>query len=312
LAQILTRVFTSASALVSASPVKTGAGTRFWPLDKVILGYFFLTGLVVLAWWKTLPQAPGLLVWHILGSALIVFEVKRPNPTSWLFRNWYPLPCVGYFYKEMALLIPAVQASDIHRHYSDRWLANLDFRIWHANPCVWLERIQTPALTEFEQLVYTLFVPAVILVALLLWHKGRYKEFQYYAFLIGVGYLVSYVGYIFVPARGPRYLLNSLQHIPLQGLWLFRSMQDGLDKLESYHYDCFPSGHTELTLLALWGSRMVSKRWFKIYFAYTPFLIFATVYLRYHYTVDLAAGAIAAFSLAAAGPAIYRKLSQGA
>ena len=157
---------------------------------------------------------------------------------------------VGYFYKEMALLIPAVQASDIHRHYSDRWLANLDFRIWHANPCVWLERIQTPALTEFEQLVYTLFVPAVILVALLLWHKGRYKEFQYYAFLIGVGYLVSYVGYIFVPARGPRYLLNSLQHIPLQGLWLFRSMQDGLDKLESYHYDCFPSGHTELTLLA--------------------------------------------------------------
>jgi membrane-associated phospholipid phosphatase len=124
-----------------------------------------------------------------------------------------------------------------------------------------------------------------------------------------VGYLVSYVGYIIVPARGPRYLLNSLQHMPLQGLWLFRSMQDGLDKLESYHYDCFPSGHTELTLLACWSSRMVSKGWFRIYLAYTPFLIFATVYLRYHYTVDLAAGATAAFVLAAAGPALYKKLS---
>jgi membrane-associated phospholipid phosphatase len=290
----------------------TATGTRFWPVDKVILGYFLLTGLVVLGWWKTLPQAPGLLAWHILGAALIVYQVKRPNPTTWLFRNWYPLPYVGYFYKEMALLIPAVQWSDIRRHYSDHWLADMDFRIWHANPCVWLERIQTPALTEFEQLVYTLFVPAVILVALLLWRKGRFTEFQYYAFLIAAGYLVSYVGYIFVPARGPRYLLNSLQHIPLQGLWLFRTMQDTLDKMESYHYDCFPSGHTELTLLALWGSRMVSNRWFKIYFAYTPFLIFATVYLRYHYTVDLAAGAIAAFALAAAGPAIYKKLSQRA
>jgi membrane-associated phospholipid phosphatase len=286
-------------------------GTNFWPVDKVILGYFFLTGLVVVGWWKTLPQAPGLLVWHILGAALIVYQVKRPNRTSWLFRNWYPLPYVGYFYKEMALLIPAVRQDDISRQFSDRWLAGLDLRIWGANPCVWLERIQSRVLTEWEQLLYTLFLPAVILVALLLWRKGRFAEFQYYAFLIGIGYLVSYVGYIFVPARGPRYLLNGLQHIPLQGLWLFRSMQDGLDKLESYHYDCFPSGHTELTLLACWSSRLVSKRWFRIYLAYTPFLIFATVYLRYHYTVDLAAGATAAFVLAATGPAVYKKLSKG-
>ncbi|HUI58279.1 MAG TPA: phosphatase PAP2 family protein [Bryobacteraceae bacterium] len=283
------------------------ADTHFWPVDKLILAYFFASGLLVLGFWKQLPQAPGLLAWHILGSAVIVLEVKRPNLTTWLFRNWYPVPFVGYFYKEMALLIPAVRHSD-----SDRWLADLDFRIWHANPCVWLERIQTPALTEFEQLAYTLFLPAVILVAVLLWRKGRFTEFQYYAFLIAAGYLVSYIGYIFVPARGPRFLLRGLQHIPLQGLWLFRGMQDTLDKLESYHYDCFPSGHTELTLLALWGSRMVSKRWFKVYLAYTPFLIFATVYLRYHYTVDLAAGAIAAFVLAVASPGLYKKLSQGA
>jgi membrane-associated phospholipid phosphatase len=286
--------------------------TKFWPIDKVILGYFLLTGLVVLGWWKNLPQAPSLLLGHILGSALIVFEVKRPNPTSWLFRNWYPLAYVGYFYREMALLIPAVRHDDISRKLSDQWLAGLDLRIWGVNPCVWLERIQSPVLTEWEQLLYTLFLPAVILVALLLWRKGRFVEFQYYAFLIAVGYLVSYVGYIFVPARGPRYLLNSLQHIPLQGLWLFRSMQDGLDKLESYHYDCFPSGHTELTLLACYSSRIVSKGWFRIYLAYTPFLIFATVYLRYHYTVDLAAGAAAAFVLAVAGPGIYKRMSERA
>ncbi len=67
-----------------------------------------------------------------------------------------------------------------------------------------------------------------------------------------------------------------------------------LDRLESAHYDCFPSGHTELTILAWWGSRMVSKRLFWVYFAYTPSIIFATVYLRYHYTVDVLAGAFVA------------------
>jgi len=75
------------------------------------------------------------------------------------------------------------------------------------------------------------------------------------------------------------------------------------------NFDCFPSGHTELTILAWWCSRMVSKRVFQAYSAYTPFLIFATVYLRYHYTVDVLAGAVLAFVLIAASPALFRKLS---
>jgi membrane-associated phospholipid phosphatase len=46
-----------------------------------------------------------------------------------------------------------------------------------------------------------------------------------------------------------------------------------------------------------------------VYLAYTLSIIFATVYLRYHYTVDLVAGALLAAVLIAAGPMMYRKLS---
>jgi membrane-associated phospholipid phosphatase len=175
-----------------------------------------------------------------------------------------------------------------------------------------LERIQFPALTEFFQIAYTLFIPAVLLVALLLWLKGDYFGFRYYAFLIACGFLVSYIGYVIVPARGPRFLLAHLQHAPLTGLWLFNYLQHGLDRLESAHYDCFPSGHTELTLLACWGSRMLSNRLSRIYLVYAPFLILATVYLRYHYTIDVFAGAATALLLIAAAPPVYRRLSQGA
>jgi membrane-associated phospholipid phosphatase len=130
--------------------------------------------------------------------------------------------------------------------------------------------------------------------------------------LIALGYLASYVGYLIVPARGPRFLLNHLQHIPLQGLWLFRAMQTTLDRLESAHYDCFPSGHTELTILAWWSSQAISKPLFRVYFAYTPLIIFATVYLRYHYTVDVLAGIVLAAVLILSAPALYKKLSKGA
>ena len=86
-------------------------------------------------------------------------------------------------------------------------------------------------------------------------------------------------------------------------------MRATLDRLESAHYDCFPSGHGELTIIAWWSSRQISKRLSRVYLAYTLCISFATVYLRYHYTVDLVAGALLAAALIAAGPMVYRKLS---
>jgi membrane-associated phospholipid phosphatase len=278
--------------------------TRFWAVDKLILGYFACAAVLLVGWWDGVPGAAVWLAWHIVGAAVLVYEVKRPNRTSWAFRHWYPLPYVASCYREMGFLVPAVRHSD-----ADGWLAALDFRIWGANPTVWLERFQRPPVVEFLQWAYTLFIPAVLLVAYLLWRKGLHSEFRYYAFLIALGFLASYAGYLMVPARGPRFLLRSLQHMPLQGLWLFNGMQATLDRLELANFDCFPSGHTELTILAWWCSRMVSKRVFLAYSAYTPFLIFATVYLRYHYTVDVLAGAVLAFVLIAASPALFRKLS---
>jgi len=278
---------------------------RFWPVDKVILAYFTFAAAICLGWWSRLPEAPALFAANLIGGAVIVYEVKRPNATSWLFRNWYPLPFVASCYKEMALFSPVVRGSD-----ADRELAQLDFRLWGANPTVWLERVHHPVLTEFLQTAYTLFIPAVLLIAWLLWRRRDYAGFQYYAFLIALGFLASYLGYLAVPARGPRFLLQHLQHFPLDGLWLFHGMQSILDKLESAHYDCFPSGHTELTILAWWGSRMVSRRLFQVYFVYTPCIIFATVYLRYHYTIDLMAGAATAAFLILAAPVFYKSLQE--
>jgi membrane-associated phospholipid phosphatase len=278
----------------------------FWAVDKIILAYFILTLIPIVGWWGRVPDAWFYFSWHIVAIGLLLLEVKMPNPTSWGFRNWYPVFYVATCYKEMALFIPAVGRAD-----ADSYLAALDRRLWGADPTVWLERFYSPTLTEFVQIVYTLFVPAVLLIAALLWRQKRFGEFQYYAFLIAIGFLLSYIGYFLVPARGPRFLLKHLQHIPLQGLWFFNTMQTALDRLESAHYDCFPSGHTELTILAWWGSRMVSNRLFKVYFAYTPLIIFATVYLRYHYSVDVLAGAVLAGGLILSAPVVYRKLSSG-
>ena len=282
-----------------------------WPADKVIFAYTALMTVIELIWFQQIPDAGWLLALHAIGIVLILLAARNVARRQadfagliWIFRHWYPLLYVACCYREMAMIIAGIR----HNH-ADRALAAIDYAFWGAYPTVWLERFYSPAFTEFLQIIYTLFLPVALLVPFVIWRQKRYIEFRYMAFLLALGFLVSYLGYLAVPAHGPRFLLADLQHLPLKGLWLFNSMQATLNRLEQDHYDCFPSGHTELTILACWLSRSISKRLFWVYFLYTLCIVFATVYLRYHYTADLLAGVVVALVLIVASPALYRGLS---
>jgi len=280
----------------------------WWPVDRLTLPYLAGAGFFLAMYHNRIPGAIPLLILHAAGIALVVLAVRaHPAPGSaahglqTLFRHWYPLPYVAVSFRVIAVIIPAARGVQF-----DAEMARLDLALWGVHPTVWLERIHTPWLTEFLQIAYSLFLLPILLVALILWRQRRFAAFRYYAFMIALGFLASFVGYLLVPVRGPRFMLASEQHFPLSGLWLFDWLQRGLDRLESAHFDCFPSGHTELTLLAWWCSRVISKELFGLFAVYSGVIVFATVYLRYHYTVDVVAGAALAAVLFAAGPYLYR------
>jgi membrane-associated phospholipid phosphatase len=276
----------------------------WWPVDKMILAYFAVATLLELYYWSRLPDPLSMLIVHLAGALFIGLTVSySSNPILNFVHFWYPLPYVFYSYREMSILIRALGLAD-----ADLALARIDFAFWGANPTVWLERWRSPLLAEALEIIYAGFVPAVVMVALVLWKKKKLREFRYYAFLIALGFLTSYVGYFLVPARGPRFVLRRLQTYELQGLWLFHWLSATLDRIESAHYDCFPSGHTEMTILAWWGCRAISSNLFRVMFVYTLGVVFATVYLRYHYTVDVLAGVIVAGVLIAVAPRVYRAL----
>ena len=271
---------------------------EWWPVDRVIVAFLLFTSLLTVFWFSAVPDALWILLAH--AAALAAWALWRSN---FAFHCWYPLPYVAACYKEMAILIPPIRGRDF-----DAWASRMDQRLWGTDPTRWMAAHPDPALTEFLQVAYSLFVPAVLVVAYFLWRRRKFTEFRYYAFLIALGFLASYLGYLAVPVRGPRFWLHDLP--PLRGLWLTTALQNTLDRLESAHYDCFPSGHTELTMLACWGSRMVSRKLFYFFLGYTPCIIFATVYLRYHYTIDVLAGAGLAVVLILIAPRIYSSLGK--
>jgi membrane-associated phospholipid phosphatase len=287
--------------LNSASAEESG----LWAADRVMISYLAAMGLLVLVFWDRNPGALGMLAWHAVGIAVLVAVARMPAslPAVHWFRRLYPVPYVAACYREMSVLIPSIRGTDF-----DAAMARIDLQLFGANPAVWFARIQTPWLTEVLQLAYALFLPAVLVGFVLLWKQRQWADLRYYMFLITLGFLVSYVGYLLVPVRGPRFHLAGVAAPPLEGLWLFNSLRNGLDWLESAHYDCFPSGHVQLTIMAWWVNRRPFPVLFLVFLPYTLVVAFATVYLRYHYTMDVIAGAVTAGILLWGGPRLYVRL----
>lgn len=284
----------------------SGIAYRLWPVDKLLLFYVGAMGLLIAVYSPLIPSAKWLLTAHAAVVLLIfVIAKKFGSPMSLMFRHWYPAFVVPICYKEMSILIPALRGTTM-----DEALARLDYAIWGVNPTVWLERLQHPWLVEYLQIIYSMFMPAFILVGAAYWLKRPLAEFRYYGFLVVLGFLVSYIGYFLVPARGPRFLFAHLHSTDLQGLWTYQWFRDTLDSLEGVHYDCFPSGHTQMTILAWWSCRRFSTTAFYAFGFFTLCQIISTVYLRYHYTVDLMAGLIFAVILLLITPRLYAVLER--
>ena len=107
------------------------------------------------------------------------------------------------------------------------------------------------------------------------------------------------------PGIGPRFTLHdfSLTDIQLPGVWVTTFLRDILNAGESIpkgavnaialaQRDVFPSGHTEMTLIVLYFAHKYKLKSRYILYVAGTLLIFATVYLRYHYVVDVLAGAL--------------------
>lgn len=196
----------------------------------------------------------------------------------------FPVVAVLLIFDTMTELVPGVNPKDI-----DHLLIRADYILFGAYPTVWLERFINPFLTGLLQLAYTsyYFLPLILGVTVKL--KGKTIEFDNGLFYILLCFYLSYVGYILFPALGPRYVMEHLQSSQLEG-FLFERIDGILNSVEGIKRDAFPSGHTAVTLTVIHLAYRYERRLFYIFIPVTVLLLFATVYCRYHYVVDVLAG----------------------
>ena len=262
-------------------------------LDFLTIVFITIIILLLILFYPRFPHGWQLLLGYIilLLLALFVSDARhRWNETDIvrILCDFSPIFFILAIFELLGGVTPYLRP-DI-----DSLLIKADLVLFGVHPTVWIEDFFIPWVADTLALAYIsyYFIPLVLILSL--YFGGRTNEFFLTAGTLLLGYYICYISYIFMPAIGPRFTLASLQEVPLRGGIIMNTIVDTLNTLEGNKRDCFPSGHTQIVLVSLWFAFKYRRPLFWIYLPIIIALIISTVYLRYHYVIDLIAGVAAA------------------
>jgi membrane-associated phospholipid phosphatase len=268
-----------------------------------------------LSFWHASVMMPLAILGVLLAIALVRGALQRERSPGALLRgtgvligDWLPLVIAVLVYENIHDLTYVIRPSTV-----DGALRAIDERFLGATPAMALDRVVAPWLTDVMSGAYALYFvyPAALLI--LAYRRGDLVRFREVSLALGLCLYLGLLGYVLVPAIGPRYAFPDAFTHPLVGPYLTAPAARAWNAIELVDRDCFPSLHTALTALALiyfvrlrrvlpYGRTLV-----KIIVAPIVLLWVSTMYLRYHYAVDVLAGFVLAGLVAWLAPRLQTR-----
>jgi membrane-associated phospholipid phosphatase len=190
-----------------------------------------------------------------------------------------------------AVFVAIPWSGDAALNAIDQWLFG------GVPPALRAEAFVTVGRVEFFSFCYGFFIPYLYL-SILTGLVGRPDaERQRFVTGFAVLYAISFLGYLFVPARGP-IVHNAMEFAaPLAGGTFHGLVVQVIDAAGGPH-GAFPSLHVGASAYAcLFDLRYNRLRGFT-YLPLVVLIAMATVLLRYHYVIDLLAGLLLALMAA--------------
>lgn len=176
----------------------------------------------------------------------------------------------------------------------DLWLKEADISMFGVYPAAWFRKMHASWSVGLMMLCYLSYYVSPLIAVLPQVLKRDWPMVRRCAAMFGGALIMTYFGYIAIPATGPRFEGTFDAWITTDS-WV-TWWQRLLDNAEVIRWDAFPSGHVAIETVAC---VLALKYHRKVGLAYLPFLIglpVATVFLGYHYVTD----AVAGFAFAAA------------
>lgn len=243
------------------------------------------------------PMAwPLLVAWIVLLLTFAWACRQTRNPAAGKSRRgwaYYPVAMNVAF----MLLGPTIKGATEWR--ADSLLLRIDTALIGENLSMRMEHFALPVLNDLMSLGYMSFMPLLFgSLAFYLFKSPNLARCYRGLFCV---YGIGFIGYALVPAAGPYVALADRFSIATQGGWP-SVLNEAMVSAGSNHVDVFPSLHIAVSLY-LWLTLLKDHR--RLGIVLTPMIAVlwvSTIYLRYHYCIDLIAGAalaVGAFVLTA-------------
>jgi len=212
------------------------------------------------------------------------------HPYWQIIRDWSPFLIILVMY--YSLYGDATHL--LVHHDRDAFLIGLDQKLFGFQASVALQRFISPALTSWMKFSYGMHLLYIPLVAGILYARRPHDRFRNMMCGLVMVCLFGFLGYLFVPAVGPMFSLQSQYTVPLIQHSALIGQQAAFMDFARIQRDAFPSMHVAISFLvwlyAAWNSRRLG-------WLLSPLIVslwVSTVYLRYHYLTDCVAGLILA------------------
>jgi membrane-associated phospholipid phosphatase len=244
-----------------------------------ILTYLFFFGLYgeLLSFSAFIFVVAGIFI--LLGCSSEAF--KR-------FKYWSPFLVVLLCYEALRVLYEPVAHS---RGVAD--LYTFDKLFWGYNLTgAFQTAMMSAPLTTFMTAVYSIHLPLILVTAVFLWYRGRAVWLRY-TFAVLISTYLAFLTFLLIPSAPPwmsgaaTNLLSGDSSHSLTGAYASLSGIVEADPLAS-----FPSLHAVYVILFAYSMWSIKRTYGLLSLLLVGLVLFSTLYLGQHYTVDLIAGGL--------------------
>lgn len=194
----------------------------------------------------------------------------------------------------------------LHGRWLDEAVLRAEHSVFGVQPTLWLERFISKPLTEWLMFSYVVYLPMYLTICALITRLRGPLALEDYFFTLGLSNLICDMGFILFPVAGPLFFMGGQFTVPLRGfVWTW--LGNAIHQYTHFPGGSIPSPHcANATVMWIMAYRYV-RPVFWVLLPIVPSLYVSTVYGRYHYATDAAAGVAAAFLAVALAPALMKR-----
>ncbi len=274
-------------------------------VDVLTIAYLAATAILALV------SRSGTGLWlaalHALGIAAVFGIARLPRPSGTIasfLRIAYPVAVTPLFYMELAtlnqLLFPGYFDPAVQSWEEALFGVQLSVKASDWFPNRWFSET-----LHFGYVSYYLVVPTALIAA---WRAAGREGLERAAFTTALAFFFCYLCFAVFPVAGPRYDFAKITGPPSEGV-IFDIVHSILESGSSKG-TAFPSSHVAATVSAWLSGGAVNRRAFWILAPFAVSLTLGTVYGRFHYGIDMAAGLVFALAAFFSAPPLIRRLGR--